>query len=108
MMKTIEVGTAVPVAQKKGKGTSQSSGAGWMLLGLVAAAGATYLLTRQRRDPEVDAIWELGEMLEGQGAAVLLDVRGSARPPKLGGRIPDVFAFFADGTQLAIEVENDR
>lgn len=75
---------------------------------VLAVLGVAYFLYRRRRDPEVEAICEIGAELEGEAALVLLDIAGAPRPPRLNGRIPDIFALFDDGSELAVEVENDR
>jgi len=61
-----------------------------------------------RRDEEVETIRSWASALEAEGAVVLTDLKGSPRPPKIGRHIPDVFAWMPDGSQLAIEVENEK
>lgn len=98
--------TSEPQTPTAGQPTSsQSTG----FFGVAAfAMGACWLYGRFRSDPEVREMRRMATLFEAKGAAVRLDAAGSLRPPKLGGHIPDVYAVFRDGTEVALEYENDR
>lgn len=59
-------------------------------------------------DPEVEAIHAAVRRHERKGALVVLaDAAGYARPPKIGGYIPDIYAMYSWGIFIE-EFENER
>jgi len=78
------------------------------VLGAAAALLTAWVLLREKPDEEAEAIRSLALDLDDEGAAVFADIKGFSRPPIINGHIPDVFALMDDGSQLAVEFENER
>lgn len=75
-----------------------------------AAVGAlaAWALDQLLSDPEPRRIEELAQRLERRGADVCADIKGWCQPQLLNGRRPDVHGTFANGREVAIEVENGK
>ena len=78
---------------------------GALLSGMALGALVDALSTPS--DPEPKAIRRSARRHEKKGAVVLADVDGYARPPKINGHIPDVYAVYEDRVVVE-EFENER
>lgn len=69
--------------------------------------GALHLARSRRPDVEVAAIQKRVRWHERKGAVVLADIAGYAKPPKLYGHIPDIYAIYDWGIFIE-EFENEQ
>lgn len=75
---------------------------------LLVGWGIAALIEKVTEDPEHVAIKRSALRHVHRGAAVFADIAGWARPPVIGGCIPDVFAVYEDGSIAVEEFENER